>query len=139
MDFELTEEQKMFQDMARKFAKQEILPSLKENERQEKFDPSIIKKLADQGLLAPHIPQDYGGMGLDYLTSAIIWESLCTSSLSVIQAALSGPIQPVSNLLDAGTDEQKQKYIPPACKGESIMCGAVVEPNAGSDSSMIET
>jgi len=139
MDFELTEEQKMFQDMARKFAEQEILPSLKENERQEKFDPSIIKKLADQGLLAPHIPQDYGGMGLDYLTSAIIWESLCTSSLSVIQAALSGPIQPVSNLLDAGTDEQKQKYIPPACKGESIMCGAVVEPNAGSDSSMIET
>ena len=125
--------------MARKFAEQEILPSLKENERQEKFDPSIIKKLADQGLLAPHIPQDYGGMGLDYLTSAIIWESLCTSSLSVIQAALSGPIQPVSNLLDAGTDEQKQKYIPPACKGESIMCGAVVEPNAGSDSSMIET
>jgi glutaryl-CoA dehydrogenase (non-decarboxylating) len=139
MDFELTEEQRMFQDMARKFAEQEILPSLKENERQEKFDPSIIKKLADQGLLAPHIPQEYGGLGLDYLTSAIIWESLCMASLSVTQAAVSGPIQPASNLLDAGTDEQKKKYIPPVCKGESIMCGAVVEPNAGSDSSMIET
>ncbi len=139
MDFELTEEQKMFQDMSRKFAEQEILPSLKENEREEKFDPSIIKKLAAQGLLAPHIPQEYGGLGLDYVTSAIIWESLCMASLSVTQAAVSGPIQPVSNLLDAGTDEQKQQYIPPVCKGESIMCGAVVEPNAGSDSSMIET
>ena len=61
MDFELTEEQKMFQDMARKFAEQEILPSLRENERQEKFDPLIIKKFAAQGLLAPHIPQEYGG------------------------------------------------------------------------------
>jgi glutaryl-CoA dehydrogenase (non-decarboxylating) len=139
MDFELTEEQKMFRDMARKFAKQEILPQLKEHERQETFDPSIIKKFAAQGLLAPHIPQEYGGLGLDYVTSSIIWESLCMTSLSVTQAAVSGPIQPVTNLLDAGIEEQKQKYIPPVCKGESIMSGAVVEPGAGSDSSMIET
>jgi len=139
MDFELTEEQTMFKDMACKFAEQEILPTLKENERQERFDSSIIKKFAAQGLLAPHIPQEYGGLGLDYVTTAIIWESLCAASLSVTQAAASGPIQPATNLLDAGTEEQKQKYIPPVCKGESVMSGAVVEPNAGSDSSMIET
>ncbi len=139
MDFELTEEQKMFRDMARKFAEKEILPNLKENQRQEIFDPSIIHKLAAQGLLAPHVPQEYGGLGMDYVTSALIWESLCMASLSVTQAAVSGPIQPVTNLLDAGTEMQKQKYIPPVCKGEAIMCGAVVEPNAGSDSSMIET
>jgi len=139
MDFELTEEQKMFKDMARKFADQEILPTLKENERQEIFDPEIIKKMAAQGLLAPHMPKEYGGLSLDYVTSAVIWESLCMASLSVTQAAVSGPIQPASNLLDAGSEEQKQKYLPPVCKGEKIMSGAVVEPNAGSDSSMIET
>lgn len=139
MDFELTEEQRMFRDMARKFAEQEILPTLKENERQEKFDQGIIKKMALQGLLAPHIPQEYGGLGLDYLTSAIIWEALSTASLAITQAAASGPIQPATNLLDAGTEEQKKKYLPPVCKGDSIMSGAVVEPNAGSDSSMIET
>ncbi len=139
MDFELTEEQRMFRDMARKFAEQEILPTLKENERQEKFDPGIIKKMASQGLLAPHMPQEYGGLGLNYITSAIIWEALCMTSLSVTQAAASGAIQPASNLLDAGTDEQKKKYLPPVCKGDSIMSGAVVESNAGSDSSMIET
>ncbi len=139
MDFELSEEQKMSRDMARKFAEKEILPTLRENERQEKFDPEIIKKLAAQGLLSPHMPEDYGGMGLDYVTSAIIWESLCYTSLAVTQAAVSGPIQPATNLLDAGTEEQKQKYLPPVCKGERIMSGAVVEPNAGSDSSMIET
>jgi len=139
MDFELTEEQRMFKDMARKFAEQEILPSLKENERQERFDQGIIKKLASQGLLAPHMPKEYGGLDLDYVTSVVIWEALCMASLSVTQAAVSGPIQPASNLLDAGSEEQKKKYLSPVCKGEKIMSGAVVEPTAGSDSSMIET
>ena len=139
MDFELTEEQRMFRDMARKFAEQEILPPLKENERQEIFDPAIIKKMAAQGLLAPHMPQEYGGLGLDYVTSALIWESLCSASLAVTQAAVSGPIQPGTNLLDAGSEAQKKKYLPPVNKGDIILAGAVVEPNAGSDSSMIET
>jgi alkylation response protein AidB-like acyl-CoA dehydrogenase len=139
MDFELNEEQKMFQDMARKFAEREILPTLKENVREDKFDPKIIKKLASQGLLAPHLPQKYGGLGLDYLTSAIIWEQLCWASLAITQASTSGPIQPGTNLLDAGSEEQKRKYLPPVCSGDSILVGAVVEPNAGSDSSRIET
>ncbi len=139
MDFEITEEQRMFRDMAHKFAEQEILPPLKENERQEKFDPAIIKKMAAQGLLAPHMPQEYGGLGLDYVTSSIIWESLCSASLAVTQAAVSGSIQPGTNLLDAGSEAQKKKYLPPVNKGEIILAGAVVEPNAGSDSSMIET
>jgi glutaryl-CoA dehydrogenase (non-decarboxylating) len=139
MDFELTEEQVMFRDMARKFAEQEIIPNLKENERKEKFDASIIKKMASQGLLAPHLPKEYGGLGLDYVTTCIIWEQLCWGSLSVTQAASSGTIQPGTNLLDACNEEQKQKYLPPVCKGDLILSGAVVEPNAGSDSSMIET
>ena len=139
MDFELNEEQKMFQDMAWKFAELEILPTLKENVREDKFDRGIIKKLASQGLLAPHLPQEYGGLGLDYLTSAIIWEQLCRASLAITQAATSGPIQPGTNLLDAGSEEQKTKYLPPVCRGDSVLVGAVVEPNAGSDSTRIET
>jgi alkylation response protein AidB-like acyl-CoA dehydrogenase len=139
MDFELTEEQKMFRDMARKFAEQEILPTLKENVRNETFDLDIIKKMAAQGILAPHMPQEYGGLGLDYVTSAIIWEQLCWGSLAITQAATSGVIQPGTNLLDAGNDEQKTKYLPPVCSGKMVLSGAVVEPNSGSDSSLIET
>lgn len=139
MDLELTDQQKMFRDMARKFAEQEILPRVKESVREETFDREIIKKLAAQGLLAPHMPQEYGGLGLDYLTSALIWESLGWASLALTQAAVSGPIQPGTNLLDAGTEEQKKKFLPGVCRGEIILCGAVVEPGAGSDSSMIET
>ena len=139
MDFQLSEEQMMFRDLARKFAEREILPRLKEFVRQEAFDPGIIKKFAEAGLLAPHMPQEYGGLGLDYVTCCIIWEQLCWASLAVTQAATSGPIQPGTNLLDAGNEEQKQKWLPPVCRGEKILAGAVVEPNAGSDSSMIET
>jgi len=139
MDFKLTEQQIMFRDMARKFAEKEIIPVVKESLRQEKFDAKIIQKLAAQGLLAPHMPEEYGGLGLDYVTSSIIWEQLCWASLAVTQAAVSGPIQPATNLLDAGSAEQKGKVLPSVCRGEKIMSGAVVEPNAGSDSSMIET
>jgi len=139
MDFELTEEQIMFRDMARKFAEQEIIPIVQESHRQDTFNREIIKKLAAQGLLAPHLPQEYGGLGLDYLTTAIIWEQLSWGSLAITQAATSGPVQPATNLIDAGNEEQKQKWLPPVCRGEIILSGAVVEPNAGSDSSMMET
>jgi alkylation response protein AidB-like acyl-CoA dehydrogenase len=139
MDFELTEEQRMMRETARKFAEQEIAPTLREHEREERFDPALIKKMAAQGLLAPHMPEEYGGLGLDYVTSAIIWEALCSISLAVTQAAVSGPIQPATNLLDAGSEAQKKKFLPQVCSGDLILSGAVVEPNAGSDSSMIET
>jgi alkylation response protein AidB-like acyl-CoA dehydrogenase len=139
MDFELSEEQRMFQDMARRFAEQQMLPTLKECMREEKFDPGLIKKFGNAGLLAPHMPQEYGGLGLDYVTSSIIWEELSKVSLAMTQAVTSGPIQPGTNLLDAGTQEQKKKWLPPVCKGDLIFAGAVVEPNAGSDSSLTET
>ncbi len=139
MDFELSEEQRMFQDMARRFAEQQMLPTLKECMREEKFDPGLIKKFGNAGLLAPHMPQEYGGLGLDYVTSSIIWEELSKVSLAMTQAVTSGPIQPGTNLLDAGTEEQKKKWLPPVCKGDLIFAGAVVEPNAGSDSSLTET
>ena len=139
MDFELSEEQLMFRDMARRFAEQQMLPTLKECMREEKFDTGLIKRFGEAGLLAPHMPQEYGGLGLDYVTSSIIWEELSKISLAMTQAVTSGPIQPGTNLLDAGTEEQKKKWLPPVCKGDLIFAGAVVEPNAGSDSSLTET
>ncbi|MCX6011616.1 MAG: acyl-CoA dehydrogenase family protein, partial [Chloroflexi bacterium] len=76
MNFELSEEQIMFRDMARRFAKQEMLPTLKDYERQRKVNYDVIKKMASLGLIGAHIPQEYGGLGLDYTTSTIIWEQL---------------------------------------------------------------
>ena len=76
MDFEFTEEQKMFQDMARQFVQQEMLPTVKEYEKEGKFARDIIQKLGNLGLIGPHIPEAYGGLGLDYLTCCLIWEQL---------------------------------------------------------------
>ena len=68
--------------MTRKFAEQEIIPTLKDIERKGKFNRSIIDKLAPLGLLGPHIPEKYGGLGVDYVTYAMIAEQLAWGSWS---------------------------------------------------------
>jgi butyryl-CoA dehydrogenase len=139
MNFELSQEQIMFRDMARKFAEQEMLPTLKEYERQRKINYDVIKKMASLGLIGAHIPQEYGGLGLDYTTAAIIWEQLSQASwtqtlISLGHAVLAGTI-----IMSVASEEQKQKYLPPLCRGEMIIAVAAVEPNAGSDAAAIET
>jgi alkylation response protein AidB-like acyl-CoA dehydrogenase len=139
MNFELSEEQLMLRDMAHRFAEQEMATTLQEYERQRKINYDIIKKMAELGLLAVHLPQEYGGAGLDYVSAAIIWEQLSRASwtqtlTSVGQCVLAGTI-----LSQAASDEQKQKYLPPLCRGEKIIAMAAVEPDAGSDATAIET
>jgi alkylation response protein AidB-like acyl-CoA dehydrogenase len=139
MNFELSQEQIMFRDMARKFAELEIIPRLKDHERLERIDTEITKKVAPLGLHGVLIPQQYGGLGLDYITFGIIWEQLSWGSWSMAQAALGGAILPRAVIMAGGNEEQKQKYLNSMAKGEKIFSMAAVEPNAGSDSSAIET
>jgi alkylation response protein AidB-like acyl-CoA dehydrogenase len=139
MNFEFSEEQKMFRDMARKFAEQEIVPTLKDIERAGKFNRGIIDRLAQLGLLGPHIHQNYGGLGIDYVTYAIIAEQLAWGSWSQALTAC-GPISFGGTIIwVSGSEEQKQKYLLPICRGEKLLCTAHVEPNAGSDAGSIET
>jgi alkylation response protein AidB-like acyl-CoA dehydrogenase len=139
MDFELTEKQMMLRDMARTFAKQEMLPTLKEYEQQRKTNYDVIKKMASLGLIGAHIPQEYGGAGLDYTSAAIIWEQLSWASWTQTLASLGHGVLAGTILMNVANDEQKQKYLPPLCQGELIAAVAVVEPNAGSDAAAIET
>lgn len=129
----------MFRDMARKFAEQEMLPTLKDYERQRKVNYDVIKKMAPLGLLGVHIPQEYGGLGLDYTTSAIIWEQLSWASWTQILISLGASVLPGTIIMNVATEEQKQKYLPPMCRGEIILAVAAVEPNAGCDAAAIET
>jgi alkylation response protein AidB-like acyl-CoA dehydrogenase len=139
MNFDLTEEQIMFRNTARKFAKQEMLPTLREYERQRKINYDVIKKMASLGLIGVHIPQEYGGLGLDYTTSAIIWEQLCWASWTQTLASIGQGILAGTILMNVASEEQKQKYLPPICRGELTIAVAAVEPNAGSDAAAIET
>jgi len=138
MNFELTEEQLMMWDMARKFAEQEMLPTLRDFERQRKINYDVIKKMGSLGLIGAHIPQEYGGAGLDYTSAAIIWERLSWASWTQTLISLGAGVLPGTIIMNVATEEQKRKYLPPVCRGEIIMATAAVEPNAGSDATAIE-
>jgi len=138
MNFELTTDQEMFQKMAREFAERELLPVAQEYDQTGKYPYELYKKMAPLGLLAELIPQKYGGLELGVLTWIIILEQLAWGSLS-LTAVTQNAMLPGSVLTDAGNEEQKQKYLPPMCRGEKIYAVAVAEPNAGSDGGNIET
>ena len=139
MNFELSEEQMMLRSMARKFAEEEMLPTLKEYERQRKVNYDVIKKMASLGLIGAHIPQEYGGAGLDYTSAAIIWEQLSWASWTQTLISLGHSVLAGTILMSVASEEQKQKYLPPICRGELIVATAAVEPDAGSDAAAIET
>ncbi len=132
MDFELTEEMRMLKDMADKFAQQEIAPLAHEHDKEEKYNAALRKKGAEQGLVAPWIPEEYGGSGVGSLGNALVTEALSRADLGLglnVFAAGFG-----SHLIWLyGTEEQKQKYLPPVARGEWVSAGAYTEPNAGTD------
>ena len=137
MNFDLTEEQKMVKETARKFAEKEIMPFARENDVKEHFPIEIFKKMAGLGFLGGPIPEKYGGAGLDFISDAIIFEEIGRADSS-LRTALSVQVSLASlTILKWGTEEQKQKYIPKLCKGEFIGCFALTEPNAGSDAASI--
>jgi alkylation response protein AidB-like acyl-CoA dehydrogenase len=139
MNFELTEEQLMLRSMARKFAEQEMLPTLRDYERQRKINYDIIKKMASLGLIGIQIPQEYGGAGLDYSSAAIIWEQISWASWTQALVSLGHGVLAGTIIMNSASEEQKQKYLPPMCRGEIIIATAAVEPNAGSDATAVET
>ena len=130
---EFSEEQIMIRDMCNQFLETEIMPIL---DRIDKMEPglmkSLVQKAGEQGLLAASFPEEYGGLGKDFVTSTIINEYLGAGhSFSVAISAHTGigtlPI------LYFGTNAQKQKYIPKLISGEWTGAYGLTEPNSGSD------
>jgi len=139
MNFDLSEEQRMVQDMARKFALNEMLPTIQEYEAEHKINHDLTKKMAALGMLGIQIPEEYGGSGYDYTAAALIWEQLSYVSWSQTLSALGHSVLAGTILWMGASEEQKQKYLPPLCRGEIIIATGAVEPNAGSDAGAIET
>ena len=132
MDFELSEEMRMLSDMSYRFAVNEIGPASEEADKLEKYTPDIRKKAAENGLVGSWIPEEYGGAGVGFLGNTIITEQLSRVDMGIglnIVAATFG----CENLLYYGSEEQKLKYLPPVCAGDSVCAGAYTEPNAGTD------
>jgi alkylation response protein AidB-like acyl-CoA dehydrogenase len=139
MDFELTEEQKMIQDMARKFAEREIRPVAAELDRTHNHPAEIVAKMGELGLMGVTIPDEYGGAGMDYICYVL-------SMIEISKACAScGVIMSVCNSLynfpvyKYGTEEQKQKYLRPVASGEALGCYGLTEAGAGSDPAKMAT
>ena len=130
---EFSEEQTMIRDMCDQFLRTEVLPNV---ERMDKNEPgymrSLLQKSGDQGMLAVAFPEEYGGLGKDFVTSTIVSEYLGAGhSFSVaISAHMGIGTLPI---LYFGTEEQKQKYIPKLISGEWTGAYGLTEPNSGSD------
>jgi alkylation response protein AidB-like acyl-CoA dehydrogenase len=139
MNFELSEEQKILKDMARKFAENEMLPSLKEYESRREVNHGLLRKMTPLGLRGIHIPLEYGGAGLSHSDAVLIWEQLSWASWTQTLISLGDSVLAGTLILTAANEEQKRRYLPPMCKAESFIAVAAVEPNVGSDASAIET
>ncbi|UCG44503.1 MAG: acyl-CoA dehydrogenase family protein [candidate division WOR-3 bacterium] len=139
MDFSFTDEQLMVQKLARDFAGREVAPTIQEQDIEAKFDPEILPKMAELGLLGLCIPGQYGGTGNDYISLGLACEELeyVDTSLRVILSVHVG-LNSLS-LLTWGTEEQKQRFLVPQAKGEKTATFGMTEPGAGSDVAGIQT
>lgn len=133
MDFALTEEHLMAQQMVRDFALREIYPTIKEWDRKHQPHPKVLPRMAELGILGINIPVRYGGQGFDYITLALVCEELerIDTSLRVVMSVHMG-LNSMA-LLQWGTEEQKQRFLAPQATGEKIAAYALTEPDAGSD------
>jgi alkylation response protein AidB-like acyl-CoA dehydrogenase len=133
VDFDLSPEQEQIRKLARDFADKEIAPGARERDRAERFPDDVLRKMAPLGLLGGPIPEEYGGMGVDNVSHALITEEIGRADSSV-RTTLSVQISLVEKtILTFGTEEQKREWLPRLCKGEVIGCFGLTEPEVGSD------
>lgn len=133
MNFGLTEEQTLIVDTTRSFVENELYPHEAEIERSGQLDMEVIKdiqaKAIDTGLYAANIPEEFGGAGLDTVSWLLYEKELGRANYALHWTGVARP----SNILCAGTDEQREKYLQPCIAGEKWDCLAMSEPGAGSD------
>ncbi|RAJ10462.1 hypothetical protein LX64_00064 [Chitinophaga skermanii] len=136
---DFSEEQLMIKEMAEQFVTKEVTPVLDRIDKlEEGLMPSLLDKAGEQGLLGASFPEEYGGLGKDFITATLINEALGSGhSFSVAMAAHTG----IGSLpiLYFGTEEQKQKYIPKLASGEMKGAYALTEPDSGSDALSAKT
>ena len=139
MNFELSEDQKMLKDMVREFVQKEIEPHVKTLEEKHEFPRETLKKLAELGLLGMTIPPEYEGIKTDFLSLILALEELSYSSPSIAVIVSVHSSLFCYSILKFGSQDQKEKYLPPAAKGETIGAFALTEPEAGSDARNLNT
>lgn len=131
--FELPEDVKEIQNMAREFARREILPGAMERDHKHQFPKEQVDKLGEMGFMGMFVPEEYGGTGLSTLAYVVALEEICYADASV------GVTMSVNNslvcwpIMTFGSEDQKREFLPDLAAGRKLGCYALTEPNAGSD------
>jgi alkylation response protein AidB-like acyl-CoA dehydrogenase len=136
----VSEELELFRENVKRFVDTDVLPHYEQWEKDEIFPRELWNKVGEQGLLCVDIPETYGGFGADFLFSMVIQEVFARANCG----AVGGPMAVHSDIvahyvLNHGTEEQKQRYLPKMVSGECVGAVAMTEPGAGSDLQGVRT
>mgnify|MGYP006393675737 CR=1 FL=1 len=139
METQLTEDERMLRDAARQFAQNTLQPRVIDAYREETVAPELFPMMGEAGLLGVTIPEEYGGLGMNYVTYGLVArevervDSGYRSMMSVQSSLVMYPIHAY------GSEEQRKKYLPKLASGEFIGCFGLTEPDAGSDPGGMKT
>jgi butyryl-CoA dehydrogenase len=135
VELELTDEQRMIQQVARDFAEKEVRPIAEAIDREARFPRETVSRMAELGLMGIAIPEAYGGVGADTVAYVLALEEVaraCASHAVIMSVNNSLYCDPVCK---HGTEEQKARFLTPFASGRKLGCFALTEPEAGSDAS----
>jgi glutaryl-CoA dehydrogenase len=139
LEDQLSEDERMIRDAARAYAQDKLAPRIIDAFQHETTDPEIFREMGALGLLGPTIPEEYGGVGANYVTYGLVAreveriDSGYRSMMSVQSSLVMFPIY------EYGSEEQRRKYLPKLASGEWIGCFGLTEPDAGSDPGGMKT
>ena len=120
MDFNLTESQKAVQELARKFAEEEIRPHVMKYDESQEFPHEIVQKAADLGFLGMTWPEEFGGAGLSELEAIVIIEEIAKVDPSVAFTVASHNSLCTGHIMKFANDEQKKRYVPDLASGRKL-------------------
>jgi alkylation response protein AidB-like acyl-CoA dehydrogenase len=139
MDFDLSPEQEEFRKAVREFAEEVVAPRAEDMDRKEELPMDLVKQMGELGLFGVPFPEEYGGQGADFLTFCVAVEELARvdSSIAItLEAAVGLGATPIFRF---GTEEQKQRWLGPMCRGEILGAFGLTESGGGSDAAATRT
>ncbi|HET8742711.1 MAG TPA: acyl-CoA dehydrogenase family protein [Gaiella sp.] len=139
MDFSLTDEQQEIQALAREVAHTEIAPHASEWDRDHRFPVELYAKLGELGLMGVCVPEELGGAGADFVSYVLVLEELSRADAGVGVTVAVHTSAATLPIVGFGTDEQRERFVPPLARGESIGAFALTEPGSGSDAGSLRT
>ncbi|CQR50088.1 MULTISPECIES: acyl-CoA dehydrogenase family protein [Haloferax] len=138
MDYSVSDEQRAIREEVRRFAENEIAPVAGEYDEAERYPADIVREASKIGLTGAHFPVEYGGVGYSSLENALVTEELFAVDPGIGLCITSAGFG-AEAIISFGTDDQKERFLPPITDGESVMGAAISEPQAGSDVTSVRT